>query len=321
MNWLVRDASSPRAAALGVHSLDRFALTVPNLDAARDFYSAFGLDVRRHGNALGLHTAAPASRSQQWAILLEGPTKRLHHLSFGVFDDDLPRFKQHLQKRHVRLLDPPPGIESTGLWFKDPDGTPIELRAAPKTSPDQKAPVEFISSPDGKPGAPKRSAAPRVKPLRLGHCLIFTRDVAAALKFYGDVVGLRLSDRSGSDIAFMHGIHGSAHHLIAFARSHAPGLHHCCWDVRSLNDIGLGAMHMASRGYRDGWGLGRHVLGSNYFHYIRDPWGSHSEYSCDMDYIPVNSEWQAGDHDAEDAFYVWGPQPPPDWTHNHEADQ
>ena len=319
MNWLVDDASAPRAAALGVHSLDHFALTVPDLDVARDFYSAFGLEVRHHRNVLGLYT--DTSHRQQWAMLLEGPVKRLHHLSFGVFDDDLPRFKQHLQKHHVRLLDPPPGIESPGLWFKDPDGTLIELRAAPKTSPDQKPPAEFISSPGGKPGAPKRSAAPRVKPLRLGHCLTFTRDVTAALAFYGDVLGLRLSDRSGSDIAFMHGIHGSAHHLIAFARSHAPGLHHCCWDVRSLNDIGLGATHMANHGYRDGWGLGRHVLGSNYFHYIRDPWGSHCEYSCDMDYIPVNSEWQAGDHDAEDAFYVWGPQPPRDWTHNHEADQ
>ena len=58
-----------------------------------------------------------------------------------------------------------------------------------------------------------------------------------------------------------------------------------------------------------------------YFHYVRDPWGSYSEYSCDMDYIPAGEPWQAGDHDAEDAFYVWGPQPPADWTHNHEADR
>ena len=28
------------------------------------------------------------------------------------------------------------------------------------------------------------------------------------------------------------------------------------------------------------------VLGSNYFHYVRDPWGSFAEYSCDIDYIP-----------------------------------
>jgi len=317
MNWLVGDAPSLKSAALGVHSLDHFALSVPDLEKARDFYSAFGLEVLPHGNLLSLHTSAHPQ--QQWGLILEGSAKRLHHLSFGIFEGDLPRFKLRLEQRGVPLLDPPRGIETTGLWFKDPDGILIELRIAPKTSPDRKVAAEWISSPGGEAGAPKRSEAPLVKPVRLGHCLTFTRDVPAAISFYGDILGLRLSDRAGSDIAFMHGIHGSAHHLIAFARSEAPGLHHCCWDVRSLNEIGLGAMQMAHRGYTQGWGLGRHVLGSNYFHYVRDPYGSYSEYSCDMDYIPATAEWRAGDHAAEDAFYVWGPKPPADWTHNHEA--
>ena len=80
-------------------------------------------------------------------------------------------------------------------------------------------------------------------------------------------------------------------------------------------------MQMATQGYVAGWGLGRHVLGSNYFHYVRDPWGSYCEYSCDMDYIPANFPWTAADHEAQDAFYVWGPAPPEDWTFNHEAAQ
>jgi catechol 2,3-dioxygenase-like lactoylglutathione lyase family enzyme len=315
---MLDSASHRRSGALGVHSLDHFALAVPDLETARAFYSAFGLDVLAHRNGMAIHTAG---HPRECGVLLEGPTKRLHHLSLGVFADDFERFRQHIEKRGVRLLDPPRGIETPGLWFRDPDGTLLQLCAAPKTSPDQKLPPEFISSPDGKAGAPKRSQAPLVRPLRLGHCLIFTRDVSAAIAFYAGVLGLRLSDRSGADIAFMHGIHGSDHHLIAFARSNAPGLHHCCWDVRSLNEIGLGAMQMAGQGYPKGWGLGRHVLGSNYFHYVRDPWGSYCEYSCDMDYIPADMEWVAGDHDAQDAFYVWGPKPPADWTHNHEAEQ
>ena len=56
--------------------------------------------------------------------------------------------------------------------------------------------------------------------------------------------------------------------------------------------------------------MGRHVLGSNYFHYVRDPWGSYSEYSSDIDYIPVDCDWEAADHPGDDAFYVWGPNPP-----------
>ena len=101
--------------------------------------------------------------------------------------------------------------------------------------------------------------------------LLFTPRHPATIKFYSEVLGLRLSDRSGDMIAFMHGIHGSDHHMIAFVKSDGPGLHHLSWDVASINEIGLGAMQMADKGFVAGWGLGRHVLGSNYFHYVRDP--------------------------------------------------
>ena len=134
------------------------------------------------------------------------------------------------------------------------------------------------------------------------------------------MLGLRLSDESGGLVAFMHGIHGSDHHMVAFAKSEAPGLHHCSWDVASIQDIGLGAMHMADSGYSKGWGLGRHVLGSNYFHYVRDPWGSYSEYSCDIDYIPVETDWHSASHPIENSFYLLGTETPTDFAFNHEAD-
>jgi catechol 2,3-dioxygenase len=117
----------------------------------------------------------------------------------------------------------------------------------------------------------------------------------------------------------MHSIHGSDHHILAFAQAEAPGMHHCSWDVAGIDEIGLGAMHMAEKGHAKGWGLGRHVLGSNYFHYVRDPWGSFAEYSADIDYIPATQLWEAGRYDDEDSFYLWGPEPPADFTTNYEA--
>ena len=152
----------------------------------------------------------------------------------------------------------------------------------------------------------------------MAHVLIFVTDISRAINFYRDVLGLRLSDRSGDLVAFMHGIHGSDHHMIAFVKSDGPGLHHLSWDVGSINDIGVGASNMAEKGFSYGWGLGRHVLGSNYFHYVRDPWGSYSEYSFDIDYIPVDHNWKDGDHPPEDSFYMWGPNPPEDFAHNFE---
>jgi catechol 2,3-dioxygenase len=89
--------------------------------------------------------------------------------------------------------------------------------------------------------------------------------------------------------------------------------------VGSVDEIGAGAMHMLDKGFTKGWGLGRHVLGSNYFHYVQDPWGSFSEYSADIDYIPATCDWAAGDHPPDDSFYAWGPNVPEDFVHNYEA--
>ena len=113
-------------------------------------------------------------------------------------------------------------------------------------------------------------------------------------------------------------MHGSDHHLVAFARSSGVGMHHCSWDVGSVQDIGLGAMQMAKKGFVAGWGLGRHVLGSNYFHYVQDPWGSWSEYSADIDFVPATTDWASADHPGEDSFYLWGPNVPEDFVRNYE---
>ncbi len=76
--------------------------------------------------------------------------------------------------------------------------------------------------------------------------------------------------------------------------------------MSSINDIGLGAMRMAKLGHTRGWGLGRHVLGSHYFHYVQDLWGGFTEYSCDIDYIAAAQTWEAKHHQPEDSLYLWG---------------
>jgi hypothetical protein len=58
---------------------------------------------------------------------------------------------------------------------------------------------------------------------------------------------------------------------------------------------------MLTAGYRGGWGLGRHVLSSDYFYYVRDPWGSYCEYSFDIDYVPEGFVWRAHDQPARAA--------------------
>jgi catechol 2,3-dioxygenase-like lactoylglutathione lyase family enzyme len=306
---------SRRPGELGVHSLDRFNFMVPDLKQAEKFYGEFGLDLREENGALAMYTHG---NPHKWGSVSEGKRKAMQFLSFGCFEDDMPAFRKRLDDMRIERLDPPRGFESNGLWFRDPNGMLLEIRVAEKSSPNVKSDVETYGGAPARQNAPNRSKAPRVYPRRLAHILVFATDIPKTIAFYRDVLGMRLSDRSGDMICFMHGIHGSDHHMIAFVKSDGPGLHHLSWDVPSINDIGLGANHMAEKGFEKGWGLGRHVLGSNFFHYIRDPWGSYSEYSSDIDYVPVDHDWKSGDHPPEDSFYVWGPNPPEDFAHNYE---
>ncbi len=305
-----------REGLLGVHSIGEFVLSVPEIEKAEHFYGQFGLDARADGDTLGLHTRRDGYR---WGRVIGGARKAMHHVAFHCFEEDLPRFRRHLEAEGVKRLDPPPGFDSNGLWLRDHDGMLLEIRVGAKTSPDEKAPMPTTPTPAGRRNAPYRRLADRAAPGRLSHILRFTPNIDRAIAFYGRIMGLRLSDRSADAIAFMHGVHGSDHHLVAFAKSNAPGLHHLSWDVPSLDDIGLGAMAMADKGYMKGWGFGRHVLGSNYFHYVQDPWGSFCEYSCDIDYVPNTMDWEGAEHSPEDGFYLWGPNLPSDFVHNYEA--
>lgn len=306
-------------SAPAVHSVDEFVFSVPDLAIARDFYTAFGLDVRELPDGLALHTHGHPHR---WGRVLAAPgddRKRLRWLSLGIHAEDLPRFAAHLQDLGVPTIAPPAGADAAGLWLANPDGVPVQLRVAEKCSPSQPARREFPPPPGATGRAPGRSQLQPVRPMHLSHLLLFTADVDASLDFFQRVLGLRLADRSGPVIAFLYSPHGSDHHLIALAKSDGPGLHHSSWAVPSIDAVGQGADQMSAAGHPRGWGVGRHVLGSNYFRYVRDPWGSYAEYSFDIDHIPAGMDWPAADHAPEDALYVWGPALPEDFVTNFET--
>ncbi|GJH18414.1 hypothetical protein CBA19CS22_17750 [Caballeronia novacaledonica] len=121
-------------------------------------------------------------------------------------------------------------------------------------------------------------------------------------------------------VEFLHARYGSDHHLIAFAHGATKGWHHSAWDVADVEQVGRDKMQMERAGYVDGWGVGRHVLGSNYFQYVRDPWGSFWEYSVDIDYVGVGVEWPGGNHPPEDSLYLWGPAVPAYFFENAEGE-
>jgi catechol 2,3-dioxygenase-like lactoylglutathione lyase family enzyme len=301
-------AGARRPGVIGVHSVNRFVYTVPDLDAAEKFYAAFGLDVRRTPESVQLYTFGHPHR---WAEIFQaGQVKHMQYTTYGIFAEDEAVFRERIAKSGL-ACEPHPLSDGNGLWLRDPDGYPLQLLVAPKVTPAVKSLASVVPLvPPGAGAAPARSRHPAVHPRRLSHILRFTPDVLGMVRFHEEVLGCRLSDRSGEGIAFVHGVHGSDHHMVAFAKSHAPGLHHSSWDVGSVNEVGFGSETMRAQGYVNGWGVGRHVLGSNYFYYVQDPWGSFCEYSYDIDFVPADLDWQAGDHPPEDSFYLWGPSVP-----------
>jgi len=300
-----------------VRSLQHIALAVPNAERGRKFYKDFGLEDREVGNTVVMRCHG---RDQDQVILVEGPKKNMHHIRFGTRAPELAELKQRLERAGVRLLDPPNETPTDGLWFRDPDGLLVNVGVA-ESARWRIAPEFKINNPghlnrSGVPGHPARDLP--VRPTRLGHTLRHTAQFETMLDFYTRVVGLILSDRSQDIVAFLRGHGGSDHHIFGFIKSDRPGFHHASFEVGNLDEIGIGANRLLDKGYRDGWGFGRHVIGSNFFHYIRDPWNSMAEYFCDIDFIPADTKWEARNWPAEDSLYVWGPKTPEDFGANFE---
>ena len=309
-------SSTAQPGFIAAHSVEHLLFTVPDLEPALAFYRAFGLDVRHSDNRADLYTLG---HSHCWmTAVADGQPKALQFISFGIYADDEPAFRQRINALGISC-EPHPMGKPDGIWLRGPDGITLHLIVADKVSPNIKTPLKAPLAARGDASAPMRSQSTQVRPRWLSHVLVFTPDVSRLVNFCQAVLGLRLSDRSGDLVAFMHTPHGSDHHLFACVKSDAPGLHHTSWDVGSLDDVGAGSEQMRQAGFTEGWGVGRHVLGSNYFYYARDPWGSFAEYSFDIDFVPAASEWTAGDYPPEDSFYLWGPAVPEWFVRNSEA--
>ncbi|HYM31854.1 MAG TPA: VOC family protein [Candidatus Cybelea sp.] len=302
-----------------VRSLLSYALEVPDLEAGRRFYTTFGLLDQPRGNSLAFRCLG---RDQDQVHLLEGSRKKLSHLRFGASEADIKDIRARLAERGLREIDPPSAEFAGGIWFRDPDGNAVNVRPE-AAKPARSGPLAHFNSPGhyervGAPGCPPKPKGP-VRPYRLGHVLLFTPRLDGMIGFYSDVLGMKLSDRCGPIIAFMHVAGGGDHHVVALLSDERSGFHHASFEVGSIDEIGLGAVNVLSAGYRDGWGFGRHVIGSNFFHYVRDPWGSLAEYFWDIDQIPADGSWRPTDYPNEDALYRWGPAAPADFGVNFEA--
>ena len=284
-----------------VIGLNGVGLEVPELEVAERFYGAFGLVPEKRGTAIAFRTVSGGNDS---LLVMRGPKKRMHHVSFLIRPGDEAGFSEKLEKAGLKTAAAPAPRE--GLWFQDPWGTWINL--SPGTSPYSSQEENQTST---RLDVHKWKALNRdPKPQRIGHMLMFTPDYEKAEAFFTEVLGLRTADRAKGKVSFMAAGDGVIdHHCFGLIPSTHRGYQHASFKVSGIDDIGFGAWRMRNAGYKESFGPGRHALASNLFHYFRDPWGSWIEYYADMDRI--SDAWQT--RDWNELPYVWGPEWAPEF--------
>ena len=300
-------------------------LEVPKLDDGIGFYTDAGLEAASDGHVARLRCAGQDRDSV--VLLGDAPKKRLHHIALRA--ERLDEMAAKVPGAGGKVVAAPEGFESNGLWVEDPHGMLIHLSERPADPELEAAPAFEINGP-GRVVRTRRSAmrpsasyAP-ARPLRLGHILVFSPDVPKSVAFVTEALGMGLADRAQDVIAFCCARKHSDHHVVAFAKSPGVGFHHASFQVSDPDEVGRGGRALVAktqnRALHGDWGFGRHTIGSNFFHYIQDPWGSWFEYYSDMDHIDDYELWTPTDYEMQDSLASWGPAVPKDFVHNYEAD-
>ena len=296
-------------------------LEVPDINPGVAFYTDAGMLAEIDGRVAKIRCA---DQQRPSIVLLGGfPRKRLHHVTLRA--DALQTIASEVSSAEGRVVPSPQGFDDNGLWVEDPHGGLFHLMEHPG-DPELAAGNPFEINAPGRIVRPRRSAVlpqsayPPAKPLKLGHVLLFSPDVPASVRFMTEGLGMGLADQAQDIIAFCCTRKNSDHHVVAFAKSPGIGFHHASFQVADPDEVGRGGRALQDKARRGDWGFGRHTIGSNFFHYIQDPWGSWFEYYSDMDFIDDYALWTPTNYGMEDSLASWGPAVPHDFVRNYEAD-
>lgn len=304
----VRDMAYPR-------------LRAPDLDAMESFLIDFGM-VRSHRtpDALYMRGHGPAHHVH---VVHKGEPKFLGFAFEAASRADLDKLAATEGFSPVRPIDGPGGGLATRTT--DPMGLEIDVVFGIETLKPltDGAPRKLnMGSTFQRVGAVQRIEQGPAHVKRFGHLALNVPDVQVALDWYHARFGLIVSDAinlaPGMPVAAFtrcdKGAEPADHHSILFANSMGAGgqsgLNHLSWEVLDIDDLHAGNEHLAGRGRRHEWGIGRHLLGSQVFDYWRDPWGHIHEHWTDGDQLDASIP--AGDCTPDVALSSqWGPNPPP----------
>jgi len=167
-----------------------------------------------------------------------------------------------------RIVHPPRDLDAPGggygFRFFSPDGLPFEVSAG----------VERL----GKRTLDRWEGLP----VKISHIVLHSPDHQAAVKFFSEVLGFKVSDWLGDFMCFLRC--NSAHHRLAILPG-PPCLNHVAYDMLGVDDMMCGASRLRQAGTELRWGPGRHKAGNNAFSYFVTPNGFAVEYTADLEEV------------------------------------
>jgi catechol 2,3-dioxygenase len=83
---------------------------------------------------------------------------------------------------------------------------------------------------------------------RLGYASLLVPDMAAAVRHYTEIVGLRLIEQEGDERAYLQAIHAQDHHCLVLNRSARAGLDHAGFKVNDPADLARAAVALQAHG-------------------------------------------------------------------------
>jgi 2,3-dihydroxybiphenyl 1,2-dioxygenase len=184
---------------------------------------------------------------------------------------------------------------------RDPQGLRVEIYFGPTERND----APFVS-PVGVQGFVAASQG-------LGHVVLTTGDIDASRRFYGDVMGFRLSDTIRLQVAPEIALDlefyrcNPRHHTLALVPVAAPKrLNHFMVQVESLDDVGFGLERAEAAGTPITATLGRHTNDLMVSFYARTPAGFEVEYGFGARTVD-EATWRVVRHDRTSC---WGHKRP-----------
>jgi catechol 2,3-dioxygenase-like lactoylglutathione lyase family enzyme len=146
--------------------------------------------------------------------------------------------------------------------------------------------LQFEISSDVARGDKRELARWEGVPVKISHIVLHSPDHQAAVKFFTDVLGFKVSDWLGDFMCFLRC--NSAHHRIAILPGPAC-LNHVAYDMLSVDDMMRGIHRLKLKGTDIGWGPGRHTAGNNTFSYFVTPNGFVTEYTSELEEVDFDT--------------------------------